>query len=102
MGVGAYYFLTSTEEGKKVKEKLKKQGENALDNLGEIVEELEEKGGEFKEKAKELQVELEEKSKSVGGEIKEEVEEKLTEIEDLRERGRKAARSFTRKGKPLV
>jgi len=102
IGAGAYYFLTSTEEGKKVKEKLKKQGENALDNLGEIVNELEEKGEEFKEKAKKLQKELEEKSKNVGGEIKEEVEEKLTEIESLRERGRKAARSFTRNGKPLA
>lgn len=100
-GAGLFYFLTNTEEGKRIKKKIKKQGKEALDNLTEIVGELEEKGRDFKEKAKEFQVELEKKAKDVGGEIAQEAQEKLSQIEDLRERGRKAAKLFTRKGKPL-
>lgn len=100
-GAGLFYFLTNTEEGKRVKKKIKKQGKDVLDSLTEMVGELEEKGKEFKEKAKEFQAELEEKAKDLGGEIAQETKERLTQIEELRERGRKVAKLFTRNGKPL-
>lgn len=101
VGAGVFYFLTATEEGKKVKEKIKAQGKDALGNLADIINELEKKGGEFKKRAKELQVELEKRTKEVSGEIAGEVQSRLSQIEELRERGRKAAKFFTRNGKPL-
>lgn len=98
MGAGLFYFLNHTEEGKKVKKKIKKQGEEALDDLKEIIGNLEEKGKEFKEKAKEIQVQLEAKSEGEGaGKARGD----LSQIEKLRARGRKAAKLFTRHGKPL-
>jgi len=103
IGVGLAYFLTSTEEGKKVKKQLKKKGEDTLDNLAEIIEEVEEKGEEFKKKAKEIQLELEKKTGDVREEIAEEAKEQLTNIDSLRERGRKATKKFfTRNGKAIV
>lgn len=101
IGGGLFYFLTNTEEGKRIKKKIKRQGKDALDNLTEMAGELEEKGEGFRQKAKKLQVELEEKAKDFGGEMAQETQEKLSQIEELRERGRKAAKFFTRKGKPL-
>lgn len=92
LGAGFFWFLTSTEEGKKVKKQLKEKSQDALDNLGDIVAELEEKGEEFNQRAKEIQVELEEKAALPA----------LSQIEKLRERGRKAVKFFTRNGKPLV
>lgn len=100
-GAGIYYFLTSTEEGKKVKDKIKKQGKDAFGGLVEIVEELEEKGKIFKEKTEEIQKKLEKKAEALRGEKAEEAESQLSQIEKLRERGRKATKLFTRNGRPL-
>lgn len=103
IGAGLYYFLTSTEEGKKVKKELKKKGEDALDNLADLIEEVEERGEEFKERAKGIQAELEEKAKDVREEVAEEAKEQLTHIDKLRERGRKATKKFfTKNGKSLA
>jgi gas vesicle protein len=103
IGAGAFYFLTQTEEGEKVRQQLKKKGEEALDNLGELVEDFEAKGEEFKTRAKEIQTQLEEKTKDVSKEIVEEAQEKLGHIEQLRERGRVASKKFfVRNGKPLT
>ena len=103
IGAGAFYFLTQTEEGEKVKKRIKKKSEEALDNLAELVEEFEEKGEEFRARAKEIQVKLEEKAKNVKEEVAEEAQEKLSHIEKLRKRGRLASKTFfTRNGKPLT
>lgn len=101
VGAGLVYFLTSTEEGKKVKKQWRKKGEIALDNLADLIEEVEEKGEEFKKKAKEIQAELKEKAGDVRQEVAEEAKEQLSHIDKLRERGRKAAKFFTRNGKSL-
>lgn len=103
VGAGLFYFLTSTEEGEKVKKQLQKKGKLALDNLADLIEEFEEKGEEFKKRAKQIQGELEEKAKDVKEGVAEEAKEQLTHIEELRERGRKASKKFfTRNGKSLV
>lgn len=102
LGAGFFWFLTSTEEGKKVKKQLKEKSQDTLDNLSDIVAELEEKGEEFKQKAKEIQAELEEKVGDVKEEVVGEAKVGLSQIEKLRERGRKAVKFFTRNGKPLV
>lgn len=91
LGAGAFYFLTSTEEGKKVKKRLQMEGQDLLEDLTDLVEEVEEKGGEFKKKAIKVQEQLSEKA----------VAPALSQIEKLRERGRQATRFFTRNGKPL-
>ncbi len=104
LGAGVYYWLTQTKEGEKIKRQLKKKGEEALDNLGELVEDFEVKGEEFRAKAEEIiQAKLEaEVEKATGGEA-EKAQKKLTHIERLRKRGRVASKKFfTRNGKPLT
>jgi gas vesicle protein len=103
IGAGLFYFLTSTEEGKKVKKQWQEKGENALDNLADLIKEVEDKGKEFEKKAKEIQAELEDKLKDVKEEVAEEAKEQLGHIDKLRERGRQATkRFFTRGGKALA
>lgn len=103
VGAGAFYFLTSTEEGKKVRKQLEEKGKDALENLGDLVSEVEEKGGEFKQKAKAIQGQLEEKAKSIQTRVAEEAQEQLVHIDTLRERGREVSkRSFTKRGKALA
>ena len=103
MGAVAYYFLTQTKEGEKVKKRLKEKSEEALDNLAELVEDFEEKGEEFQARAKEIQAKLEKRAKSVEGGVAEEAQEKLSHIEKLQKRGRLASRKFfTKNGKSLT
>lgn len=102
-GAGAFYFLTQTKEGKKLKEKIKENSEDIFDNLGDLVEEFENKGEEFRLKAKNFQDELEKKLKETKGEESEEAKEKLNHIDGLRKRGRLASKKFfVRNGKPLT
>lgn len=97
VGAGIAFLFLSDE---KTKKKLKRKGEDALDNLGELVTEVEKKGKEFSRKAQEVKTDLEEKAKS--GKLSSEAREKLIHIDKLRERGRKATgRFFTRSGKKL-
>ncbi len=97
IGAGLAFFLASDE---KTKKKLKRKGKAALENLGELVAEVEEKGEEFSQKAQKVKTEIEEKVRS--GELGEEAKEKLAHIDELRERGREAThRFFTRAGKKL-
>lgn len=102
LGAGLYYYLTVTEEGKKVQKKLKEKSQDVVDNLTDLVEEVEERGEEFKKKANKIQLELEEKAEGVKTEVSKEAKKGLSTIEELRERGRRAAKAFTRNGKPLV
>ena len=101
LGAGLYYFLTSTQEGRRIKQQLKEKSGDVLDNLSDLVDEIEERGEEFKKKAKQVQAQLEQKAKNIKGEVVEEAKEQLDYIKQLRERGRQAAQFFTRNGKPL-
>jgi gas vesicle protein len=102
IGAGLIWFLTQTEEGKKIKERIKEKSEDALDNLADLIEEMEEKGGEFKRKVRAVQEELNQKAKDIRGEIAQEAKEELSKIQELQDRGRKVAQKFfTKGGKPL-
>lgn len=103
LGAGLVYFLTSTEEGKKVKKQLGEKSKDALDNLADLLEEVEEKGKKFRQKAKKIQAELEEKAEDIREEVARGAKEQLSHIDKLRERGRQASkRFFTRNGKKLT
>ena len=95
LGAGLVYFLTSTEEGKKIRKQIRQKGEDALEELQDLIKDFEEKGEEFKQKALVVENQLAERV----GEVK---EEGLEEIEKLREQGRQAVgKFFTRNGRPL-
>jgi polyhydroxyalkanoate synthesis regulator phasin len=103
LGAGAFYFLTSTEEGKKIKKDLQEKGKDALENLADLIAEVEERGEEFKQRAKKIQAQLEEKAKSLQVRVAEEAQEQLAHIDSLRERGREVGgRFFTKGGKSLA
>lgn len=102
VGAGFYYFLTQTEEGKKVKRIVKDKGEDLLDELTEIVEDIENKGKQFKERVQVAQSQLEEKVGDIKKEVCEEAKEGLSQIDQLRERGRRAAKFFLRHGRSLA
>jgi len=92
LGTGFIYFLSLPEERKVIKKRLKEKTGDALDNLRELIREIEEKEEEFKKKAIKVQGQLNDKTK----------ERNFSSIEKLREKGRRAIRSFMRSGKPLV
>jgi polyhydroxyalkanoate synthesis regulator phasin len=103
VGAGLVYFLTSTEEGKKIKKQLQEKGKITLDKLADLIEEVEEKGEEFKQKAKKIQAQLEEKARDIQGRVAEEAKEQLVHIDELRERGQEASkRFFVKNGKTLA
>lgn len=87
VGAGLYYYLSATEEGKKLHRKVRQK---TLEGLGELVDEIEKKGQEFKKKAQQVQDKL-----------GKETDQQLDHIKQLRERGRRAVNFFTSKGKPL-
>jgi gas vesicle protein len=61
LGAGGDWFLTKTEQGKIIREKLKEKSKDALGELDEIADSLREKKQELAEKVKEIQEEIEEK-----------------------------------------
>jgi len=103
LGAGAFYFLTQTKEGKKIKARIKAGSEDVFDNLTDLIEEFESKGEEFRLRAKNFQSELEKKLAATENGEAEDAEEKISQIDKLRKRGRLASKKFfTRKGKPLT
>jgi DNA-binding PadR family transcriptional regulator len=103
IGAGLAYFLTQTEEGKRIKKDLTTKGKRALDDLAETIVDFEKKGEEFKKKAKKLQGELEQKTKDVKKEVVKEAQEQLAQVEELKKRGRQITkRSFIKNGKKLT
>lgn len=94
-GVGLAYFLTSTKEGKRIKDQIEEKGSEALDELQDLIADLEEKSAEFKDKAAKIEEALENKA-GAGADVA------LSQIEKLRDRGRHAVKSFIRNGKPLA
>ncbi|MGB9911437.1 MAG: hypothetical protein ACPLKP_02420 [Microgenomates group bacterium] len=95
VGGGVLYFLTATNEGKKVKKKLIKKGKEALEELGDLVEEIEENKGELERKAKETQEQIVKKIESLE-------ERKDNLIDKIVKEKRKFSRFFKRNGRPLV
>ena len=96
LGIGAYFFLTSTEEGRKIRRQMKDKGNQALADLGDLVEDLEGKGEELRHQVRETQEKVKGKIEQIGGGFDQ------TEIEKIQTRGRQmAARFFTRKGKSV-
>jgi gas vesicle protein len=86
IGAGIYYFLTSTNEGKKVRQNLAKKGGQALDGLDKTVSELEIKGEEIKKNVKKIQDNL---------------ERKATFVKEVAEEINKQKKFFTKNGKSL-
>jgi len=102
LGAVVIWFLNQTEKGKEIKKEIKEKSGDVLENLNDLVQDLEEKGQEFKKKVIEVKEEFEEKAKDFRQEIAEEAKIGLSRIEELEEKGHKAAQKFfTRKGKPL-
>jgi gas vesicle protein len=98
----AVWFLNSTKKGEEVKEQIKEKGEETLGNLKDLVENFEEKGEEFKKQVNRVKEDLEEKFKDVRKEVVEEAKEGLAKVEELEEKGHRAAQKFfTRQGKKL-
>jgi len=102
IGAMAVWFLNQTEKGKEIKKEIKEKGSDVLGNLNDLVQDLEEKGEEFKKKVLQVKEEFEEKAKDFRQDIIEEGKVGLERIEELEEKGHKAAQKFfTRKGKLL-
>ena len=102
IGAGLVWFLNLTEKGKEVKKEIKNKSEDILDNLSDLVQDFEEKGQEFKEKVIQIKKDFEEKAKDFRQDIIEEGKMGLDRVEELEEKGHKAAKKFfTRKGKSL-
>jgi gas vesicle protein len=102
IGAGAYYFLTSTKEGKKIKTKIALKTDEALGDLTETITDFEKKAEKFKNMALDVQKDLNEKARFVEGEAKEEIKKKIQEISDLKSRGKQASKVFfTKNGKSL-
>ena len=102
LGAVAFWFLNQTEKGKEIKKEIKEKGDDTLKNLNELIQSLEEKGQEFKKKVVQVKEEFEEKAKDFRQDVIEEGKMGLERIQELEEKGHKAAQKFfTRKGKPL-
>jgi len=102
LGAVAVWFLNQTEKGEEIKEEIKEKSGDVLENLSDLVQDLEKKGQEFKKKVLEVKEEFEEKAKDFRQEVIEEGKIGLQKIEELEEKGHRAAQKFfTRKGKPL-
>jgi gas vesicle protein len=102
LGAMAVWFLNQTEKGKEIKKEIKEKSGDALENLNELIKDLEDKGQEFKKKVIEVKEEFEEKAKDFRQDVIEEGKMGLSRIEELEEKGHKAAQKFfTRKGKSL-
>ena len=96
MGLGAYFFLTRTEEGRKVGRQIKDTGSQAVDELAEMVEDLEEKSQALRSQAAAVQVKIKQRVESVSDNLDKEG------IEEIQQRGRKLVnRFFTRNGQSV-
>ncbi len=102
LGAIAVWFLNQTERGQEIKKEIKEKSGDALDNLNELVKDWEDKGQEFKKKVVQVKEEFEKKAKDFRQDVAEEAQMGLSRIEELEEKGHKAAQKFfTRKGKSL-
>jgi len=104
IGAGLVWFFTKTKEGEKTAKQIKEKSEDIIENLTTIVEDIERKGKEFKKRVGDVETEIKQRFDQAKGELVDNIsEEKLSKIEELQERGRKAAKKFfTKNGKSLA
>lgn len=100
LGIAAFVFF-ETEKGKKIKERLKEEGDDLLEELPEIIDRLEEKGEEFVAQVSKLEKDVEEKASEVKADLTTDVGEKLDSslghIEALQEHGREITAGVRRR-----
>ena len=102
IGAGLVWFFTKTKEGQKMGEEFKEKGIDKLENLGELIEDIEKKGMEFRNKVEEVKTEIKEKFELNEGEVDSYSKEKLSKIENLQKRGQVASKKFfTKNGRSL-
>jgi len=78
IGAGLVWFFTKTKEGQKMGEEFKEKGIDKLENLGELIEDIEKKGMEFRNKVEEVKTEIKEKFELNEGEADSSSKEKLS------------------------
>lgn len=100
VGAGVYHFL-SGEKGEELRKVIKKRGKEFVDELSEAVGQVEEKGEEIKEGVSLTKKEMQKKVKEAKEEVTDLAKDQIEHIDELRERGRSAAKFFLRKGKSL-
>jgi len=101
LGAAAYYYLKETAQGQKTAQKIKAGADQAIGNIGDLVDDLENQKDELGQKTEQIGRELDEKLKQVKKEITAEAQAGLEQINELQERGRKIAKYFTHRGRPV-
>lgn len=95
--IGAVIFL-ETERGQKLKKKLRKKGEDILEELPDLLDRLEEKSEELVEEAGRIEEEIKEKTEGASQGLAEEIGEKLDtslgHIEAIQEHGREISQGI--------
>lgn len=91
LAIAALIFL-ETEQGQKLKKRLKEKGGDFFDELPDLLDRLEKRSEELVEEAGKIEGELKEKTVSIGESLTKEVERELdsslAHIEALQEHGR--------------
>ncbi|HUW21296.1 MAG TPA: YtxH domain-containing protein [Candidatus Bathyarchaeia archaeon] len=99
-------FLFGTDEGKKIKDQLAQKGKELVDDLPEMISDLEKQGQEFVENTGDVRRKLEAKARELSPKVKKEVEKSLSNIEEAQGKGHTITAAFrkhffTRRGKRL-
>lgn len=113
LAIAGLIFL-ETEQGQKLKKRLKEKGGDLFDQLPDLLDRLEKRSEELVEEAGKIEGELKEKTASIGESLTKEVERELdsslAHIEALQEHGREITvgikrhlfKNIPRKPKPSV
>lgn len=112
LAIAALIFL-ETEQGQKLKKRLKEKGGDLFDQLPDLLDRLEKRSEELVEEAGKIEGELKEKTASIGESLTKEVERELdsslAHIEALQEHGREITvgikrhlfKNIPRKSRPI-
>lgn len=93
LGAAAVFFF-GTKKGKKMAQKMHRQGSKSLKELEKMLSDIEIKGKEFAQEAKVVTQQLEAKAKSTKKVFNEQAKKKLTHIKKLQQKGRDAAARY--------
>lgn len=102
VGAGLIWFLTKTKDGVRIGKEVKEKTEDGLVKLADLIGDIEEKGEEFKQKVQVVQKEIKEKAESFKGALSGDQKQDLSKIDELKARGFKTKKFFTKHGKPLA